>query len=242
MVSLQFAVNRSCQEQSSLSLNLWGLGQVTASDSDQGRVQWKLLCRINSATIVQALGTVELARACATEVDPAPLLPVVQARTAFGGERQAFQVLRITFRVCICIFSFLHRPHLLLESLALCPQTSRATDSPGDPESRLWQADHCSFPALKGVVVVEGSPTAFNHHCWPQAQAFTASSSQHFTPIPRPRHFIRTFRQNTVAFDLTRHPFEAATGSCERSRTRLHGPATPCRNKSNLSLVESRQE
>lgn len=95
--SLRLTVNRSCQEQCSLSLNLWGLGQVTAPDSDQGGFLGKLLCRIDSAAIVHTFGTVELAHACATEVDPAPLLPLVQARTAFGGERQ---VLRIAFLAC----------------------------------------------------------------------------------------------------------------------------------------------
>lgn len=91
----------------------------------------------------------ELARACAVEVDPASLLRLAQARTAFGGGPQAFQVLRIAFLVC-----GLHLPSfpslialallLLLESLSLCPKTS----------SRRKVASSLQEPRLEETIVL----------------------------------------------------------------------------------------
>lgn len=126
-VSLHFTVNRSCQEQSSLSLNLWSMGGVTVDDSVQGRVYWKFLCRNDSAAIVWASSMVGLARACATEVDPAPLLPLVQARTAFGDGTSSLP--SPSNRVpdpwsASAFLSLLHRPHPF-EPLETCPQTTR---------------------------------------------------------------------------------------------------------------------
>lgn len=100
MCSLRLTVNRSCQGHSSLSLILWGPGKVTRSASDQHRVRWKRLCRVDSAAIVQAFCTVGLGACFRRGSGPCtPLLPLAQARTAFGGGRQAFQVLRIAFLV-----------------------------------------------------------------------------------------------------------------------------------------------
>lgn len=83
------------------------------------------LSHIDSASVVDTgFCTVELARACAVQVGPASLLPAVQAQTALGSGRQAFQVLRIAFLICA-----LRLPSSCLSLAALSSFSSRSVSA-----------------------------------------------------------------------------------------------------------------
>lgn len=224
MWSLPLTVNRSCQGHSSLSLILWGPGQVTRSASDQRRVWRKRLCRVDSAAIVQAFGTVGLAHASVARVGPSPL-PLAQARTAFGGGRQAFQVLRIAFLLC-----GLHLPSspslprlalLLLESLSLRPQTSHCC--------RVASSHRRSRPGETIVLYLLGSASSKAASLRPTTDSLPPTSpganlaSRQFTSI-----HSGSSVQNLPPGPLQRLPLlstrrdahiVAATGPCERSST-----------------------
>lgn len=163
MRSLRLTVNRSCQGHSSLSLILWGPGQVTRSASDQHRVRRKRLCRVDSAAIVQAFGTVGLAHASVARVGPHPCCrwhklgrPLeVDVKPSKSFESHSWSA------ACIC----------LPLPPSPCPPPSRVAQPPSADEPPLQtsflvptvqaRGDHRSLSSRFGLV--EGGLAASHH-------------------------------------------------------------------------------